>query len=132
LEQFARETFGRLRSEGVAPPATLLPLRLGDLILAESTVASGLPGQSRILQRVRSWGSDWQIEIEITGPEQEFKKVAPGFLESIGNMQIRSTSELQAENAAREKEALADAASVASRQVDSGAIPAPRTRGWIK
>lgn len=129
LQQFAQETAAILHGEGTLSPPTLLPFGLGRLIFAESTAASSATGDARYLQRVRSWGPDWQIEIEITGPEQEFR-FASGFLSSIGNMQIVGAADEQAESAAREKVALA-ATSPPPRPRSSATETAPKTRGRL-
>lgn len=109
LKNFDDETLAKISSNGSATrlPVALLPFKVGNQNVAVSTVSYERSGKRHMLQRVKSWGANWQVELELTGPEKEFLAVSPSFLQSLCSIDSRTNDDRQNEAALQEKQVLA-------------------------
>jgi hypothetical protein len=114
---------------GEAAAPSVLPINAGNQTLLESTVTFGTGGQRRSLQRLKSFGGDWQFEIEISGAADEFAPAAAQVLQSVCSIEVRADKQAkQLEIAEREKEVLA---SLAAENTKAKTAPVGKTRGRL-
>ena len=125
---FQQQTTEAAAAKGEAAAPSVLPIKAGNQTLLGSTVTFGTGGQRRVLQRFKSFGGDWQLDLEISGAADVFAPAAAQVLQSICSIEARSEQVRQLETAAREKEVLA---SIAAEQTKPKTVPVGKTRGRL-
>lgn len=123
LKQFEIETARRMQGiEQPVAPASLLPFQIGNQAVTASTIAYRSKSVAHLLQRVKSWGRSWQVEMEITGPRLEFTEAQTVLWQSLCSIDLQTSRDREAAAVAREEEALARLADEQKKPA-----PAPRT-----
>lgn len=132
LRNFGQETLAKATALGPATvfPLQSLPLRVAGEVATESTAAYELSGKPHMLQRVRTWGQAWQLQLEINGPAAEIQIMGPVLIRSLCSLDVRQDNKQQIEveaAAVREKEYLSTR--LATEQKTQAAVPGGQTRG---
>lgn len=111
LKSFEQETLAKIANaeKSALLPLTILPFQAGGQALTASTVLYERAGQRYALQRVKKWGGAWQVELELSGPEQELFARSPEFLQSLCSIEVRGAAEQKSSAAEREQQAIANA-----------------------
>lgn len=131
LKNFQKDTLARASQTGPASllPSTSLPFKVGNQILTESTVTHERGGKFYLLQRVKSWGVDWEVELELKGPEEELRALGPGLVQSLCSIDIYRKDEQRPNAVARENEVLSKLAHEQTR--DQSSPSGGKTRGHL-
>jgi hypothetical protein len=126
IRHFQLETIAKVpaRDRGEIEPV-VFSSRIANQPVLQITVSYVFSGQTYVLQRVRSWGENWRLEGENTGPKEEFEKVDAEITQSLFSIELRTEQERRTEAAQKEQAALEKMAA------EEKSIP-PQTSGKIR
>jgi hypothetical protein len=131
LKLFQQETAARIPAMSVGPVTlSVLPFKIGDHVVIESTARYSSGAQPRALQRIKTCGGSWRMEAEISaGPD--FDKIANEFVRSLCSIDAETSSDPQVVE--RERSAVTERENKALAQAlhTGGETARTPTRGHI-
>lgn len=131
LRRLEQETESKApTSVSKSPEATVLPVKIADQTVVESTVEYQKDGESCVLQCVRSRGPSWEMEMEITGPQRSFHQVQASLLQSLCNIDIQTSKDRQVKAKLKEEKALTGI--IDREKARNRSAPSRRSRGQFE
>lgn len=131
LELLQQETESKApKSAGKNAEATVLPVKIADQAVIESTVEYPVNGESYVVQCVRSRGPSWEMEMEITGPQKSFHQVQASLLQSLCNIDIQTSKDRETKAKLKEEKALTGI--IEREKARNRPAPSRRSRGQFE
>ncbi len=111
LKQFQQETAARAPASRAAT-LSVFPFKVGNLIVVESSASYVAGGRPQVLHRIRTFGGDWKIQAEITGPQEDVAQLDAQIAQSLCSLEVQTRQDVRNEAARREASVLAKLATV--------------------